>query len=193
MPICRLDQGITARIKRATGDQPPDQQTIQAAEDTQLALAERLVAKLRSDGLPASIGGGPHGPGPARLVRGQIVGIDQGNRTRRALIGLGAGRSSVSADTQLYYVADTHPPRFVTALQGQADSGHMPGAAETMGTGAVAQRVATSAVVTGVTHAAGETRVATETAEAGTLENAIAWRIGQFATSQGWIPADAVK
>lgn len=189
----RLDQGITARIKRATEDQPPDQQAMEAAEDTQVALAEHLVGKLQSYGLPASVGGAPDGPGAALLVQGQIVGIDQGNRTRRTLVGLGAGRSSVTADTQLYYATGAAQPRFMTAFEGTADSGRMPGAAETMGAGAVTERVATSAAVTAGTHAAGETRRSTDTAEAAKLADAIALRIGQFAASQGWIPPDAVK
>jgi hypothetical protein len=127
------------------------------------------------------------------LVQGQIVSIDQGNRTRRVMIGLGAGKSSVSADTQIYYATASSAPRFMMAFDGEADSGRMPGAAETMGAGAVAQRAATSAALTGATHAGAETRRTTDTAEAGKLADAIALRIGQFAVGQGWIPQTALN
>jgi hypothetical protein len=189
----RLDQGISARIIRATGDQPLGAQELQAAKDTQVALAEQLVVRLTKYGLPAEIAASNEGQGTGLLVQGQIVGIDEGNRTRRVLIGLGAGKSTVSADTQLYYVSGTVRPRFVSAFEGRADSGNMPGATETMGAGAAAQRVGTSAVLTGATHAGAETRRTGDTAEAGQLADAIAQRIGQLAVDQGWIPRAALK
>lgn len=189
----RLDQGISARIRRQFDDQPPDAALMQAARETQGALAMRLVQKLQSYGLPAELAGAYQGPGTALLVHGQIVGIDQGNRTRRVLIGLGAGKSSVTADTQLYYVtAPAAVPRFVTAYEGSADSGRMPGAVGTMGAGAAAHRVETSAVLSGGAHAYGESDKATDTAEAGNLANAIAHQVGQFAVMQGWIPPAAM-
>ena len=103
----RLDQGIGARITRAADDQPLGMQEMQAAQATQAALTEHLVDRLRRYGLPAEIA--PTTPVGSNdlLVQGQIVGIDQGNRTRRILIGLGAGKSSIGADTQLYHLTET--------------------------------------------------------------------------------------
>jgi Domain of unknown function (DUF4410) len=189
----RLDQGVSARIRRVADDQPLGAQETMAAQATQAALAEQLVLRLTKYGLPAQIATGPVVSGTGVLVQGQIVSIDQGNRTRRLLIGLGAGKSSVSADAQLYHLSETAPPRFMTAFEGQADSGHMPGAAETMGAGAAAQTVGTSAVLTGASHAGAEARRTSETAEADQLADEIALRIGQFAVAQGWIPPDALK
>jgi hypothetical protein len=187
----RLDQGVGARVIRVADDQPLSVLELRAAQDTQTALAERLVERLRKYGLPAQLGGA--GIGNNMLIQGQIVSIDQGNRTRRVLIGLGAGKSSVSADTQIYYATATTPPRFMMAFDGQADSGRMPGAAETMGAGAAAQRIGTSAVLTGATHAGAETRHSSDTAEADELADAIALRIGQFAVAQGWISPAALQ
>jgi Domain of unknown function (DUF4410) len=189
----RLDQGIGPRIMRASGDQTSSAEELQAARDTQAALAERLVERLRKYGLPAELAANNAGAGDSLLLQGQIVSIDQGNRTRRVLVGLGAGKSSITADAQLYSLSGTAPPRFISAFQGQADSGRAPGAAETMGAGAVAQRAGTSAVLTGATHAGAETRTATDTAEAANLADAIALRIGQFGVAQGWIPQTALN
>jgi hypothetical protein len=189
----RLDQGVGARITRAVGDEPLSGQELQAARDTQAALAERLVERLRRYGLPAEIATNSGGGGDGLLLQGQIASIDQGNRTRRLLVGLGAGKSSISADAQLYALSVTAPPRFMTAFEGHADSGHAPGAAETMGAGAAAQRVGTSAALTGATHTGAETRRATDTAEATQLADAIALRIGQFGVTQGWIPQTALN
>jgi hypothetical protein len=73
------------------------------------------------------------------------------------LIGLGAGKTSVSADTQIYYATDrSAPPRLLMSFEGQADSGHLPGVAETLGAGAAAQSVGRSAFLTGATHAGAE-------------------------------------
>jgi Domain of unknown function (DUF4410) len=189
----RLDQGVSARIMRAASDQPLDAQQLQAARDTQTALAERLVDRLTTYGLPARIATTNDGRGTELLIQGQIVSIDQGNRTRRVLIGLGAGKSTVSAAAQIYYLAGATPPRFMTAFEAQADSGHMPGAAETMGAGAAAQRVGTSAALTGATHAGAETRHTSDTAEADRLADEIALRIGQLAVDQGWIAKAALQ
>jgi hypothetical protein len=189
----RLDQGVGARITRAVGDEPMSAQEMQAARDTQAVLAERLVERLRKYGLPAEItidnGGGREG----MLLQGQILSIDQGNRTRRLLIGLGSGKSSISADAQLYALSVAGPPRFMTAFEGQADSGNAPGAAETMGAGAAAERVGSSAALTGATHAGAETRRTTDTAEATQLADAIALRVGQFGVTQGWIEQAALN
>ncbi len=189
----RLDQGIGARIVRIAGDQPLSALELQAAQATQVALAARLVDDLRKYGLPAEFSASAAVPGTSVLVTGQIVGIDQGNRSRRILIGLGAGKSSVSADMQLYYQAPGQPARFMNAFQGQADSGHMPGAAETMGVGAAAGTVAGSAALSGAMHAGAESRTAPDTREASRLADGLARQIGEFAVSMGWIAPAALS
>ena len=188
-----LDQGIGPRIMRAAGNQPAGTQELQAIQDTQDALAERLVERLNKYGLHAEPATTETGDQHGLLLQGQITSINQGNRTRRVLIGLGAGKSSIGADAQLYALSANAPPRFMTAFQGKADSGNAPGAAETMGAGAVGQRMATSTALTGVTHASAEKRRTTDTAEATALADKIAFRIGQFGVAQGWIPPTALK
>jgi uncharacterized protein DUF4410 len=189
----RLDRGIGARIVRAAEDLPPSAAEMQAAQKTQRALADRLIDDLRKYGLPAEHAAAAEPPGTSLLVAGQIVAVDQGNRTRRTLIGLGAGKSSVSADMQLYYQAPGAPRQFMTAYQGQADSGRMPGAAETMGAGAVAGSVARAAAVSGAAHATSESRRASDTGEAGRLADGLARQIGELAVSMGWIAPAALR
>jgi hypothetical protein len=189
----RLDQRVSARVKRAADDEPMDAEELHAFRATQAALAQQLVGHLKKYGLPAEIATNNMGGGNGLLVQGQIVSIDQGDRTRRVLIGLGAGKGSISTDTQLYNLMGAAPPRFLMAFEGQADSGNMPGAAETMDAGAAADRVGTSVALTGTTHAGTETRRTPDTAEAGQLADAIAQRIGQFAVEQGWIQQTALK
>jgi hypothetical protein len=176
-----LDQGVAARLTRATDPQATPQ-------------TQTLVQRLVSYGLPATrLPTGVVPPNGVLLVQGQIVSIDQGNRTRRTLIGLGAGKSQISANAQLYYITTPAQPQFLVSFTGEADSGRAPGAAETMGAGAAADRLATSAALTAGTHAAGEMRHTSDQANADKLAEALARQIGGYAVNQGWIPPDAVK
>ena len=190
----KLDRGVSPSLLRAYNGQPATEAQVQAAQATQAALSETLVAALRADGLPAErmAPGAPMAPGTL-LVQGQILGVDEGNRTRRLLIGLGAGKSHVDAESQLYYVADPARPQFLRAFTGSADSGRMPGAAETLGAGAAAQTVGPSALATAGTHTAAETQRTGNEANADALARALAHQIGTYAAAQGWIAASAVK
>ncbi len=191
----RLDQGVGARLKRAVGNQPISAQEVQAAGETQAALTDALITELTSYGLPAvrASAGETPSAGTSLLVQGQIVGIDEGNRARRVVIGLGAGKSSVSADAQLYYVAYPAPPQFISAFQGNSNSGRAPGVAGTMGLGAVGGRLATSAAVGGAMHGRSEMRRTGDSANATRLADALGKQIGRFAVAQDWIASNAVK
>jgi Domain of unknown function (DUF4410) len=190
----KLDQGVAARLMRVSEDQPLGALELKAAQEAQAALADRIVVRLQKYGLPAELSTGGDVSAGTVLVQGQIVGINQGNRTRRMLIGLGAGKSTVSADTQIYYATDRSvPPRFMMSFTGQADSGHMPGAVETLGAGAAAQSVGRSEALTGAAHGGSEARHSTDAAEASTLADGIALRVAQFAVDQGWIPRAMIE
>ena len=190
----QLDQGVSARFLRAANGAPSSAAQEEAARETQAALAETLASKLASYGLPVErLAAGAMAPPGSLLVHGQIDTINEGNRTRRTLIGFGAGKSSIRAEAQLYYVSAPGQPMFLRGFTGTADSGHMSGAAETMGAGAVAQRAATSAAASGAMHAGAETRRTTDTANADKLGTALAREIGNYAVAEGWIPAGAVR
>lgn len=190
----KLDRGVGVSVMRNASGQPASEAQMKAAQATQSALSETLVAQLRAEGLPAvRVAPGAVPPPGTLLVQGQILGVDQGNRARRLLIGLGAGKSQVQADSQLYYIADPSQPQFLRAFTGSADSGRMPGAAETMGAGAAAQTVGSSAAVTTATHTNAEARHTDAEAEADALAKALAHQIGTYAAAQGWIAASAVK
>jgi len=186
----QLDQGVSARLERMAEDTPLSVEEQQAAMGVQAALAETLAAQLASYGLPVRrvpIGAIP--PPHTLVVQGQIVAESEGNRTRRTLIGLGAGKSSITADTQLYYVARAGtPPRFLVAYEGSSNSGRMPGAAETAGIGGLK-----SLAAVGGLHAAGEIHHHGNDGDAETLAMELAKRIGGYAAMQGWIPPDAVR
>jgi Domain of unknown function (DUF4410) len=190
----KLDRGVSAQLQRAASSDTPSEKMMEAARATQAALTQTLVKKLVSYGLPAApIASGVVPPPGSLLVQGQIVSVDEGNRTRRTLIGLGAGKSSVSADAQLYYAVDPAQPLFLQSFTGEADSGRAPGAAETMGVGAATDRIVTSAAMTAGTHAVGEVRHTSDEANADKLAEALAKQIGTYAVGQGWISPAALR
>lgn len=191
----RLDQGVASRIQRSSSDVPLSGQQLQVAHAAQAELAAAMVEKLRSYGLPAERIAGPGYPmqGSSLLVQGQIISIDQGNRTRRTVLGFGAGKSSLSADMQLYSAVGGERPRFLTALSGSDNSGRTPGLAVGMGAGAAGGHLlASSAVGTGM-HVREEGKKAPSDSQAAILGEALAAQIGSFAVSQGWIPQTAIE
>jgi len=191
----RLDQGVTARLQRAVGDVPLRQQELEAAARVNDAIVHTLVTQLQSYGLPAMLADRPASPGvPALLVQGQLVSIDEGNRTRRTVIGLGAGHSTVTADSQLFYSARGASPRLLRTFDATDTSGHMPGMAETMGASAAAGgSMAVAAGVGAGAHTAGEIRHDSDVDDGTRLAKGLAQRIGQFCVEQGWIPATAIR
>jgi Domain of unknown function (DUF4410) len=184
----KLDQGVSAQLIRAANGQPTSETQMQVARVTQGALAGTLVNGLMSYGLPATrLATGVVPPAGAMLVQGQIVSVDEGNRTRRTLIGLGAGKSRINADAQIYYITNPAQPLFLQSFTGEADSGRASGAAETMGAGAAAGRIVTVTAVTAGTHTIAEVRRTTDKANADKLADALARQIGGYAVNQGWI------
>jgi len=81
----------------------------------------------------------PAGTQNAPLIKGQLVSIDEGNRTERVIIGLGAGRSDVRAHVQACEVTPTGS-RLLDRIEIDGKSGLTPGMAESMGAGGLAGR-----------------------------------------------------
>jgi hypothetical protein len=190
-----LDQGVSARLQQQTSDVPLSEQRLSTARQADEILTNAIVQQLRAYGLPAERANDNRPPrsGKIALVQGQIVSIDEGNRTRRTLIGLGAGQSRFGVDAQVYYSAGGAPPRFIEAFDADADSGRAPGMAETMGIGAAAGRLGASAAAGGGLHAFSERRKADYADEADRVGKALAKRIAASFARQGWLDPYAIQ
>jgi hypothetical protein len=168
----------------------------QSAEEAEVReqVANEIVRQLQSMGLHAVRS---DGPAPADqnvlLVTGSFDSIDAGNRRRRTMIGLGAGKSQVSTSVQLLYKPAGATPRLVQSFDATADSGKAPGIVETAGVGAAAGHVATSAAAGVGMHGVSETRHAGVSDDAKRLAGSIAGQVMQIGVSEGWMPADRVK
>jgi hypothetical protein len=121
------------------------------------ALAKHLVTSINGMGLYAQRASGPVPPvGNDVLIMGQLVSIDEGSATERMVIGLGAGRSSVEAHVQVYE-SEAGRSIPIESMIGTAKSTLMPGAAETMGVGALTGHLLVSTAITAGSQVANQT------------------------------------
>jgi len=186
----KLDQGVSAEIMRyvsAGGASARTAEEIKIGHAVANVISNELVQKLRTYGFVAERAlGWPERTGSTLMVKGQLVSIDEGNRTERTLIGLGTGRTSVEANVQVY---DLTPQgmRTIDTLRADAKSGYKPGMALMMGVGGIAGNLVTSAVVSSVTTAGSELSWSTVDADGKRLANNVAKSLGQFFVTQGWI------
>jgi hypothetical protein len=185
--------GIVKKLQSGLGGASGAAEQAEAAAEVQGALADAIVQKLQAMGLRAIRANVPPPPGQnVLMVEGAFVKVDEGNRRRRVVIGLGAGKSEVGASVQVLYQPALGAPAVVQRFDAAADSGHMPGVAETAGVGAAAGRLATSAAVGGGLHGLSEKKHASLTALAGKMADSIAKQVAQVGVSQGWLAADRI-
>ena len=153
------------------------------------ALAEELVKKIQALGLPAELAeGSPTLDGrPTLVIDGQLLSIDEGSRTARVVIGLGAGRSDVRTAVQVHEIVFAGR-RLVDQFEIDAKSGSMPGMAETMGAGAAAGHLAASAAVSVAKSVASEKFGDDVEADARRTATEISKVLATFFAREGWIP-----
>ncbi|MEM5459517.1 DUF4410 domain-containing protein [Paraburkholderia phytofirmans] len=190
----KLDGGMMQKVKtQLEGSSTAQKQAAESAEVRE-QVANEIVHQLQSMGLHAIRS---DVPAPADqnvlLVQGSFDTIDSGNRRRRMLIGLGAGKSQVSSSVQILYKPAGGTPRLVQTFTANADSGKAPGMVETAGVGAAAGSIATSAAVGGGLHAVSETKRAGVSADAKRLADAVAKQIGEIGVSGGWLSTEHTK
>ncbi|MGF6899994.1 DUF4410 domain-containing protein [Paraburkholderia sp. GAS348] len=191
----KLDNGgMLQKLKsHLDGSSAADKQSADAIAVRE-QVANEIVHQLQSMGLRAIRS---DIPAPADqnvlLVQGSFDTIDAGNRRRRVLIGLGAGKSEVSSSVQILYKPAGGTARLVQSFNATGDSGKAPGMAETAGVGAAAGSIATSAAVGGGLHAVSETRKAGVSADAKRLADAVAKQVAQIGVSGGWLSTEHIK
>lgn len=184
----RLDSSPTVTMVWKHEGLSPGEERQDVAHAVAKALAEKLVDKVQALGLPAELATGPvpAGTGETLAISGQFLTINEGSRAERVVIGLGAGHSDVRTAVQ---VAELFPEgrRLVDQFEIDAKSGRMPGAAETMGAGAAAGHLATSAAVTVAKSAGTEAFGDNVEADADRTAAKIAKVLQSLFERQGWI------
>ncbi len=185
----QLDPGISGTIDETLGANnlpPRTAQEQQVGRQVANALADKLVVEIRDLGLQAERGRGlPPGVSTGLVVSGQFVSVDQGNRTERVTIGLGAGRSDVRVRAQVFDVTPAGR-RLADEIEVDAKSGLQPGMAETMGAGALAGHLVVSTLISGGLQVADESLGTSVVADSDRAAKGIAKQLAGFFAEQGW-------
>ena len=182
-----LDSGLAPRLQRQAGLSEAGAQQAALAEDIQRSAVDALVADLSRMGfvVDRAAPGEPLRAGDL-LVDGRIVSVDQGNRTRRMVVGFGAGMSDVQATAAVSYVGVDLVPRLLQTYSAASNSGRRPGLA-VGGVSSVAQgSAALGALATGLT-VGGEAKRSGVAGGAQRLAHELADTLGEFFAAQGWI------
>ena len=155
----KLDEGLSTEVEEAIGADrgtSRTEQEVEAGRQVADAIADKLVVEIRDMGLQAERGSAvPAGTQNAILIKGQLVSIDEGNRTERVIVGLGAGRSDVRAHIQVYEVTPAGS-QLIDTIEVDGKSGLTPGMAETMGVGGLDRPLAGGGAVGGGMHVVSE-------------------------------------
>ncbi len=119
------DSAVTGHYEEST--------TPQTAEEVELGrrlgdrLAAQLVRDIRAMGLAVERAGSGLPPHAGDLViRGEFVSIDEGSRTKRMLIGFGAGTANLQTLVEVYQVTATGLQP-IGSHEVEAGGGRMPG------------------------------------------------------------------
>jgi hypothetical protein len=185
-----LDGGLSAEIVdavKAEHGTSRSAQELQTGRQVSDAIATKLVAEIQDMGLSAQRGDGvPPGTRDALLIKGQLVSIDEGNRTERVIIGMGAGRSDVQVHAQVYQITPAGSTQ-IDRIEVDAKSGLTPGMAETMGVGALTGHLLVSAAVSGGAHVVSESVGANVVADADRSAKGLAKQLAVLFGQEGWV------
>ena len=190
-----LNQGFFQKTYRNLTDSNQDQSQLDLGEQTASALADAMVQQLQAMGFVSSrVARGTQVSGQNVLtVDGTFTAINQGNRLRRMVIGLGSGQLTLDAQVQVYQMANGATQQIMDFAT-HADSGKMPGAALTEPAGAAAGGAAAAASL-GMNLAAGAGKTYTSAMSVmaqRSAKQAVAYMSKYFA-SQKWIPQTMVQ
>jgi hypothetical protein len=188
------NQSLFNQAANNMGSSTQTQRELEIAQQVRDRMSEDLVAGLLELGMPAQRAYGQPPIQPDTLVLiGEFENVDEGNRLRRLVIGFGAGGSYV--DTRMQLMAPyAGSYRVLTQFTTHADSGHMPGAAVTMGAGAAAQGGVTAGMAAANVAAGGikAYRSDIERMAGRSADEAVAY-LSEYFAKQGWISPDKVK
>ena len=162
------------------------------AKEVKDALAEEVVDGLKSLGFVAErVGRGAMATGSDLLIDGHFLTVDEGNPLRRLVIGFGTGSSTIQTRVQVYQGQEA---RKLIEFTTQSDSSKMPGAAATLGVGAMAQGGVTAGMVVANAAVSGVKTYKSDLARMAAASGDQAVRyLSEFFARQDWIRQDQVR
>ena len=163
---------------------PPEERARVIGKEAAEAMADELVRGISELGLPAKRAyNDTNIPSNAVTIHGAFLDIDQGNQTKRLVVGFGSGASRVDTTVYLFQV-NRGTDQKLLEFETHADSGKTPGAVFTMGAGPAAEGEVTSGI------AAYQTPH--EQMAARSAGQAVAY-ISQFFARESWIAPEKAK
>lgn len=162
------------------------------AQEAKDALAEEMVDALKPLGFAVErVARGTRATGNDLVIDGQFLAVDEGNPLHRLVIGFGTGGSAVQTQVQVYQAPEA---RKLLEFTTESDSGKLPGAAPTLGAGAVAQGGVTAGMAVANATASGVKTYSSDVARmAAASGDQVARYLSEFFAKQGWIRADQVR
>ncbi len=176
----QLDSALSSRVRRAVKGTPKTEDQLKVEREVSRTLTTTLVDEIRKLGIPAE---------PARMaspVAGPTLSIEEGNKAKRLVIGLGSGASEVQTLTQVYEVTSGDGHRLIEDFSTTTKSSRKPGFGPMAGFGAAAGLTAAHAAAAG---GVGVATALSQTVEADTKHGAkqIAKELAKLFVEQGWI------
>jgi hypothetical protein len=183
----KLNSGILARAYRSMSGENGNAEQLKIAKDTAHNICVKVAADLTTKGYMATCqnrGIAPSGTN-VMVVDGEFTDINEGNKLRRMVVGLGAGASVL--DANVYMNQQTEQGlRQVLNFSTHADSGKMPGAA-VMGPAGVAAGGSTAAVLgTNAAMGVGKNYTSATGFLADKTATQIVEQVTQYYAKQGW-------
>jgi hypothetical protein len=132
-------------------------------------------------------------PGNNLVVTGRLIDLDEGDGLMRIALGLGAGESSLDTEVRVYRVS--HGERAeVLAFTTHADSGKMPGLAETMPLAVfLIGPITVFSAVRNAASTGGQIYTTQMEYLAGETGDQISNYLSQYCADEGWIPGYKAK
>jgi hypothetical protein len=187
------NSSIFAKIQRDIQNNSQTAEEIQIGHEVANALATELWQKINNLGLNAVRADQSLQVTPgAILITGYFVDINEGNRLRRNVIGLGMGESSL--DSKIRVLAPSPSGyRELIAFDAHADSGDMPGAAVMGPAGAAAGAGAAAVIATNAAVGGIKSYRSASTQQAKKMADKIAAQLATYFAQQGWINPDLAQ
>jgi hypothetical protein len=167
-------RGPLSRMK-GSSDATPEA----VAANVEATFSKTLVSELGKTSIPTTKAESAYAKPAANtvVVHGEFTAVNQGDKTKRMMIGFGRGASDVQAHVTVSLTTDKEPI-VLAEFDMKSDSGKKPGAAATMGAGSAAASVA----------AGGATdKKATVEGDATRMAKAVAKQVEAVMAQQKWI------
>jgi len=181
------NSSIFAKIERNIENNNQTAEEIQLGREVADAMATELTQKIAALGLnPVRADQNLRVTPGSILITGYFVDIDEGNRLRRNVIGLGMGQSSLDSKVRVLAPSPSGYQELI-AFDAHADSGDMPGAAVLGPAGAAAGAGTAAVIATNVAVGGVKSYKSASAEQAKKMADKIAAQLAQYFAQQGWI------